>query len=485
MRLLLYLILGFLPSALMAQHTQQWVTVKGHAPAYAGYDLVMRQVVNPISMEEADLMVIRVNEQGHFEQGIELTEVTPASIDMGKYRGHIFLEPGKTYQLMLPPFSPRSDAERFNPYFVPKDIDLGIVNTEAQALNRCLGEFDNELNTLYNANAVRIFSHSDVSLAKSLIQEIDSTQTCSHPYFIRYKQYAYGELLMLAHKRNKRKAIYQTFKGDSLNFLMPSFRRTFTSYFKSFFNYYFSTAKGEPLREAFANRARFDTLSMLFRTDTLFANPELAELVLLKGSYDGFYSGRYNQEAIIRIFQQASQYGCTQKIREIAAGLYARVTWLRVGSDAPPFTLYRLDGKERSLSDYEGKFVYLNFMHTSNHACKEDLQLLNILHKQLKRELTIVTVIMDEDPSVAEQMVKDNKFRWDFLHYGAMPKVALDYRIKALPSYYVIDPNQKLRLSPAPSPKESFVPIFLDAQRNYRYEELRKEQPGQKSIYDL
>jgi thiol-disulfide isomerase/thioredoxin len=158
---------------------------------------------------------------------------------------------------------------------------------------------------------------------------------------------------------------------------------------------------------------------------------------------------------------------------------------LRPGSAAPQFTLYRLDGKERSLSNYEGKFVYLNFMHTSNHTCKQDLQLLNVLSKQLRRELSIVTVIMDEDPAAAIKLVKDNKYRWDFLHYAAMPKVALDYRIRALPAYFILDPGQKLRLSPSPSPDESFIPQFTEAQRKYHYEQMRKDKPKTKSIYDL
>ncbi len=487
MRSLIFLIVIFKTGLLLAQQPLplQWVTVKGNAPDYAGYDLVVQRVVNPISMEKADLMVIRVNEQGDFEQSIELSAVTHASIDMGKFQGYIFLEPGETYQLVLPPFQPRTDADRFNPYFVPEDIELGIANAEAQGLNRCISGFDADLSRQYNTHAVRIFSNADVELAHKIMHETDSLYPCSHPYFEQYKQYAYGELRMLAHKRHKRRAIYQTFKGDSINMTMPSFTQAFNTYFKGFFNYYFSSRGGDSLRVAYTKGLRFDSLSMALRKDTLFANAELADLVLLKGLYDGFYSGRYEQETIIRLFKEAGEYGATYRIKQVAAGLYKQVTWLRAGTMAPQFTLYRLDGKERSLSDYEGKFVYLNFMHTSNHTCREELQLLNVLYKQLRRELSIVTVIMDEDPAAAKKLVKDNKFKWDFLHYGAMPRVALDYRIKALPAYFVIDPTQKLSLSPAPSPKESFTPIFMEAQRKYHYDQLRREQPKQKSIYDL
>ncbi|MCG8579494.1 MAG: TlpA family protein disulfide reductase [Bacteroidales bacterium] len=485
MRVGLLAIFLFCTGLLLAQQPPQLVTIKGKAPAYADYSLVMRKMANPISGEMSDLLAINVAQDGSFEQSIELSAITYATIDMGKYEGSIYLEPGQTYELILPPFQPRTDAERFNPYFVPEQIELGIANEEAQGLNRMISDFDSYFSDQYNANAVNIFSRGDTRKAKEIINQTDSIFNSSQPYFVKYKQYAYGELLTLAYKRNKRKAMYYAMKGDPINFSMPSFQRTFNTLYKSFFTSYFPSKQGENLRVAYTKTASFDSLSSVFRKDTLFANPEMAELVLLKGLYDAFYSGRYQQEQIIDLFKQAYETGSTLNIKDFAQSLHKKVTWLRPGSSAPQFTLYRLDGKERSLSDYEGKFVYLNFMHTSNHTCKQDLQLLNVLAKQLRREVTIVTVIMDEDPTAAKKLVKDNKYRWDFLHYAAMPKVALDYRIRALPAYFVLDPGQKLRLSPSPSPGESFIPQFTEAQRKYHYEQLRKDKPKSKSIYDL
>lgn len=468
-----------------AQTLPQWTTVKGLAPEYAGYNLVVRKVVNPISFEEADVMVIRVEENGEFEQSIEISQITHVRIDMGKYEGYIFLEPGQTYELILPPFQPRTDAERFNPYYKPEIIELGIANDDAQSLNMLFMQFDSELKNMYNSNAVQIFSSGDIVKAKSIIAHLDSTFQSDIAYFNTYKQYAYGELLTLGYKRNKRKAIVQTFGGDTINVAMPSFHQSFNTLFNNFFTNYFTSKHGANLKDAYVQIGSFDSLTTVLQTDTLYENKDLAQLVLLKGLYDAFYSGRYGQGQIIDLIEQASESGASLTIKDVAKGLYRQVTWLREGSAAPQFTLFRLDGREKSLSDYKGKFVYLNFMHTSNHTCKEELMLLNVLSKQLRRELTIVTVIMDEDPTNAKKLIKDNKYRWDFLHYGAMPTVAIDYRIKALPTYFVIDPSQKLRLSPSPSPKENFTPIFIESQRQFNYEQLRKERPKTKSIYDL
>lgn len=484
MRFGLFLFLLLHAFITMGQSGQE-VILRGNAIDYAGYHLVMQKIINPISMESVSMLTIEVDENGDFNQTVDLYEVSHVSLDMGRYRAYIYLEPGKAYELVLPPFMPRSDADRFNPYFIPEDVVLGIANKESQGLNQEISQFDQDLFERYNANAVKLFAKGDKVLAEKLILELDSLYPAKvDSYFQKYKQYAYGELLMLAYRRQKRQVMNRIMSGD-IAMQMPSFIKILNTSYKNFFTNYFGTPQGEPLRLAYANKAPFDSLVSVLKTDTIFTSNELAEVVLLKGLYDAFYSGQYGEEQIIELFKQGSEDGCTKRIRDIASGLYKKVTWLRTGSDAPQFTLYRLDGKERSLSDYKGKFVYLNFMHTDNHSCKKDLQLLHVLSKELKRELTIVTIILDEDPGKAKELIKANGYKWDFLHYNAQPKVILDYNIQALPAYFVIDPKQSLRLSPAPSPTESFTPIFIEAHRDYNYEQLRKNKPKQKTIYDL
>lgn len=472
---------------LFQQVSAQTLTIiEGEAPEYAGLNLVFRALVNPVSMEKVDLLTIRVDEEGHFKDSVEISAVTNVSVDLGKFRGNIYMEPGLHYQIILPPHQPRSDAERFNPYFVPEDVVIGIVNDESQKLNSNIIHFDAHLDELYNAEAVQIFSRGDKAKVKAIIHELDSLYPATKDsYFDQYKKYAYGEVKSLAYKRQKRTLIKEVFDADTVDLNMPSFKVAFNVIFKSFFSSYLSSKAGKDLKDAFVKVASFDSLSMVIAKDDLFYNKEFAELVLLKSLYDAFYSGRYNQLQIINLFKQAETLACNSKIKELAVQLHHKVNWLRAGSDAPGFTLYRLDGKERSLDSYEGKFVYLNFMHTENHACRQDLQLLNVISKRMKRDVTLVTIILDEDPTDAKKIVKENKYRWDFLHYGRQPSIALDYGIRALPVYYVIDPEGRLRLTPAPAPGESFGPIFMEAVRQYNHEKLRKEQPKEKSIYDF
>jgi hypothetical protein len=57
---------------------------------------------------------------------------------------------------------------------------------------------------------------------------------------------------------------------------------------------------------------------------------------------------------------------------------------------------------------------------------------------------------------VLRQFLAKNKYDWKFLLYDRQPGVLKDYDIRAYPTYFLIGPDGKLILSPAPSPSENF-----------------------------
>ncbi len=462
------------------------VIIKGYAKEYAGIHLILQTIGNPISAEKRNLASFQVDDKGNFYHAFPVSEITSATLDVGRFRGTIYFEPGKSYELVLPPFEPRSDADRFNPFFEPEDVVIGIANEEAQKLNSVIRNFQDAFTTRYDAHAFQIFTSEDKQKAEAIIHELDSLYPAPQgTYFQTYKRYTYGQLEFLSHKRQKKTVMNKFFASDSVHAQVPAYWDTFNLMFKDFFTYYFPTKSGRSLRNAFREGGNFDTLSAVLSHDPLFAGAEFRETVLLKGMYDAFYSGRYEDQRLIDLFHDAAENGCNNTIRSLAYGLHKKVNWLRIGSEAPGFTLYRINGNEKTLSDFKGHFVYLNFMHTDNHACMKDLQMLDIISKKMKREVRIVTIIMDENPGKAQKIIKDNKYKWEFLHYLAQADIALDYNIKALPTYFLIDPEGILRLSPAPSPEEDFAPLFMEAVRSYRNDQLRKNRPKEKSIYDL
>jgi len=462
------------------------VSIKGTAKEYAGFNLSLQHVTNYITNETEEIANFKVDDSGNFSFPLYLDEVTPAFMDLGVLRGVIYLEPDINYEIILPPYTPKKEADRFNPYFISERVIIGINNSEALALNKALIQFDEEYDYQFNTNAYQLFSKGNTTLAKQIENRLDSIFPSGESEFFRnYKKFKYAKLSMLSRKRQQRKVIYEYYSNASVCFENPAYWETFNLLFKNFFSGYFSASRGKELKAAFVENMPFDSLSHVFSTDSLFHRSEFREMVLLKGLYDAFYSGHYDEEKVIACFQQASQTGTSDNVREMARSIHKKVNHLRVGSKAPDFTVYTTSGKEKRLSSFKGKFVYLNFCNTENYTCKKDFQVLNAMYKSMKRDLAIVSIATDRDPDKLAKFIKANKYKWNFLYFGDNGNVIFDYDVKALPGYFLIDPEGNILLSPAPAPEESFGAKFYEIVKDYRYKKLRKERPKEKSIYDL
>jgi len=484
-RVMLSLFIVFLFVAAGTAQTEN-VTIKGNAKQYAGFNLSIRHYTNYISYKSEELGNFKVDENGNFSLSFYIPEITYAYMNLGVYRGFIYLEPGKTYEIILPPYTPIKEADRFNLYYNHETIVIGIKNADALALNKNINQFDDEYNFLFNKNAFRLFNKRDVKLTDSLVARLDSMfPGIGNEFFDHYKQFRYAKLYMLSMKRQENRVISKFYSKAAVEFENPSYWETFFLLFKGFFTGYFTSKKGKALKAAFADSTDFKRLSDVFGTDTLYAQREFREVVLLKALYDAFYSGNYDKSKIIKILDSAEKQGGTDRVRKVAGELFRKVNHLRAGTPAPGFTLYNINGKERSLSSYKGRFVYLNFCNTENHACKKDFQLLDAFSKRMRRELTIVSIATDRDAAKLESFVKSHKYKWDFLYFGDQANVIFDYDIRVLPTYILIDPEGNVLMSPAPAPEENFMARFYEAAKNYRYKKLRKERPKERSIYDF
>ncbi len=462
------------------------VVLKGTAKQFGGFNLSLQYITNYITNETADLGSFIVDEKGDFSFSIYLSDVTYAFIELGVLRGFIYLEPNTTYEIILPPYTPIEEADRFNPFFIHEDVIVGISNNEALALNKAIIQFDEEYDYQFNSNAFQLFNRDNVTLANQIINRLDSIfPTEENLFFNNYKYFKYAKLSMVSRKRQQRKVIFEFYSNTPVGYDNPAYWETFNLMFKNFFSGYFSISSGKELKTAFVEGLPFDSLSVVFGNDSLFRDSQFREVVLLKGLYDAFYSGNYNQEKIISLFEQAVKSGTSDRVRKIALSLYKKANHLRVGSKAPDFTVYTTSGKEKKLSSFKGKFVYLNFCNTENYTCKKDFQVLNALHGRMKRDLTIVSIATDRDPDKLAKFIKTNRYKWSFLYFGDKGNVIFDYSINALPTYFLIDPDGNIVLSPAPAPEENFGALFYETIKDYRYKKLRKEQPKGRTIYDL
>ncbi len=111
---------------------------------------------------------------------------------------------------------------------------------------------------------------------------------------------------------------------------------------------------------------------------------------------------------------------------------------------ASNFTLMSAHGSDISLSDYEGKFVLLNFWATWCPPCVKEMPALNNLHKKLNSSDGLEVVGVHVGPALAtvKQFLKDNPVDFDIVIDKNMSLSS--WQVSGLPTTFLISPSGKL-----------------------------------------
>ena len=112
---------------------------------------------------------------------------------------------------------------------------------------------------------------------------------------------------------------------------------------------------------------------------------------------------------------------------------------IRIGDQAPDFSIKDEAGRQVSLSDYRGKLVFLHFWATWCQPCAQEMPLIDSMKKTFKdRKFRVLTVSLDTECNT----VKDFEQKYNiglplFLDPGR--QVSRLYGVYGLPATFLID----------------------------------------------
>ncbi|MBP5364710.1 MAG: TlpA family protein disulfide reductase [Bacteroidales bacterium] len=460
------------------------VRLRGMAPDYAGLNIEIERYADFVTHQKQTLSVLKVNDEGRFDCGFDLGEITYAFLELGSFRAYIYLEPGTSYEVVLPPFAPRPDADRFNPFFVPEVIELGIVN-ETGCLNEAIRNYDLFFNEIYNQNAIRMVRLRDRKLADALIARSDSValaQQCDNEYFKQYVHYRNVQIYATPRLQAYRSVLSTSFVQSDVAYNVPSYWDALDLIGRNFVSTFMRTKYG---RKMAADVKIYSEIEEAVKKDSLFGdNQKFREALILKGIYDDFYSDFLTSGQTDTLLATASNQLKHSENIELALNMLAKKNRLKIGTEAPDFTLFDMEGNEVSLHDFKNKFVYLAFLHTQNFACAKDIPALSGLSRKYRNDMVVVGIMTDEDVDNLPKFVSKRKINWTVLSFSLMQSVMLDYSVESLPAYFLVDPEGKIALTSAPAPSESVEKALSTEIKRYRTEYLKRNPQKPRDIYD-
>lgn len=114
------------------------------------------------------------------------------------------------------------------------------------------------------------------------------------------------------------------------------------------------------------------------------------------------------------------------------------------GDKAFDFTLTDREGNEVSLSDYEGKVVFMNFWASWCPPCKEEMPFIQSTYEKYKESndvvILTVNITKSEDNGVEDvnKFMKDNNYSFPVL-LDVEGEVSVKYRVANIPTTYIIN----------------------------------------------
>ena len=143
-----------------------------------------------------------------------------------------------------------------------------------------------------------------------------------------------------------------------------------------------------------------------------------------------------------------SIYNYLKHCFSLAAGVLMFVTTAPAGitgSAAPDFTLKSNSGENLKLSEFRGEVVLINFWASWCGPCRQEMPVLDELHRQYKAlGFTVLGVNVEEDSSAARKLLEEVKISFPIM-FDNNSVVSKQYDVIAMPSTVLVDRNGNMR----------------------------------------
>ena len=446
------------PSLTQAQD----VTISGNDPDYAGCVITFLAIDNHFSNSEIMMGECTVAGNGNFTVHFSCRDARLIFTRLGVFHARFYVEPGFSYEVKLPPRIDQSLEDKENLFFKEETVFMNILSVKdsegqkvvvEKELNVLINTFNQTFNPLYDQLAVDAARKRPVARLDSMIHSFkENLPHTGNRYFDQYAFYCSGLLYYAAQRSGSKYISNAYFAGRPVLYDNDAYMELFNATYDRYFMYFGRT--GDDIYNVVNRQGSFSGLKRLLAQDGVLPTDSLCELVILKNIYDEFYADRFSRGALLHVLDSAIVHTKIERHRELAGEIRAKIIRLLSGFEPPDFALYNQDNTLVHLQDYRGKYLYLMFCTTQNYVCLNQYELLEKLHQDHGKWLQIVVISADDRLSDMRSFREKNGYEWDFLHFANDPDVMKSYDVRMFPTCFLIDPEGKLTLSPAPAANE-------------------------------
>jgi len=442
------------------------IKIFGTAPEYAQNSIDLYVSHDFINEEKIKLGTIKFDSQGIFELEFDIDQISLCYADFDGFQGMIYLEPGKSYEIMFPPKRTLTASEKKNPFFKPEPVWLGIKNTGTNDLNVLIQKFEIAYSNYENKYFNQIFIKQTgalVDTVKHLLgKEFPET---NNSFFEAHKLFRIANLEFALHQGKSSTFMESYFKEKKPVYNLAAYAGLFNQVFVNYFSYLVNT-NHHPAIPNLIKTANLQELDEYFQKQLHF-NSDLAHWVLLKSMKDAYYSKSFSKASILQLLDKVKQSNWSSYEKKTAQLINEKLTYLASGTKPPAIDLTDQSGNPVRLSDYANTYIYLHFTDPANPICRQHLESLKTTAGRYKDKFVIINVI----PTLKNFK---NEAGWAGIFTTSNSNLNATYKVKTYPNSFLIGKDGRLLLSPAPNPIDGFDRQMGQILKNDHFKELQK-----------
>lgn len=137
------------------------------------------------------------------------------------------------------------------------------------------------------------------------------------------------------------------------------------------------------------------------------------------------------------------------------------------GKPSPDFKAEDVDGTVHTLSEFRGKYLYIDVWATWCAPCRREVPKLKALEAAYEgRNITILGLSVDSDRDAWEKRLASGELSENQLWLGDDSSFMKDYQINGIPRFILLDPEGKIVDADAPRPSSDTIGKLLDGLDN-------------------
>ncbi len=386
--------------------------------------------------------VVKLNDSLCFELNLNLEESQQVTFKINHVYYTFFVEPNETYKVEFPPYN----GEVSSVLSKRKTVNPIIIKDGQNRINEKLEEFNYSVDNLITENAQLFVRKTAENVVAAFKLNIETKTTTEQSAFIRTYYHFVIAQLQLTTNYSRQKMMDEYVVNVTPKIAHPEYVKFFKDFFSGYRRFFAVTSLQLKLESSVNVHQNPDSLLSVLNTNKFLkqCTDKQKEMVLVTELYDMYQDATYNRAAIESVLKKMKVRSLYPDVQSIVKNILNKWNLLEKGSIAPEFEFKLPNGELKKLSDYRGKYVYIDFWATWCTPCINEMRLTKALNETYKEQVEILSISIDESNKKFQKFTSKMTYDWVFGRASNLDKLKEDYRIMLIPKYVLVGPDGEI-----------------------------------------